>query len=126
MALAANEIGFDCVNGFDVDADQKWIVLWTKARQEKAVGRFLNAMGSSFYLPLIQRKVVVNGRKLTSSLPLFPGYVFLKGKVEEAYAAISSKRVCQLIQVPDQPRFVHEMSQIRAALEVKGSLEIYP
>jgi transcription termination/antitermination protein NusG len=70
--------------------------------------------------------VVVNGRKLTSSVPLFPGYVFLQGGLEDAYAAIATKRVCQLINVPDQGQFIDEMAQIRAALEVNGKLELYP
>jgi transcription termination/antitermination protein NusG len=104
----------------------RWIVLWTKARQEKAVARFLNAQNMPHYLPLIQRKTVARGRKFTSSVPLFPGYVFLQGTLDHAYAAISTKRVCQLIEVQDQNRFVQEIGQIQRALEITGTLELYP
>jgi transcription termination/antitermination protein NusG len=104
----------------------RWIVLWTKARQEKAVARFLNAQSMPHYLPLVQRKTVARGRKSTSSVPLFPGYVFLNGTLDHAYAAISTKRVCQLIEVQDQNRFVQEIGQIQKALEITGTLELYP
>ena len=103
-----------------------WIVLWTKARQEKAVARFLGALGTRFYLPLIQRKSIARGRKFTSNVPLFPGYVFLHGTLEHAYSAIATKRVCQLIEVPDQDGFIREISEIQKALEMTGSLELYP
>lgn len=106
--------------------DRKWIVLWTKARQEKAVARYLDAVGAQFYLPLKKRVGFTRGRKTTSLVPLFPGYVFLEGRIEDGYAAISTKRVCQLLQVPDQERFAHELAQIRQALDGGGSLELYP
>jgi transcription antitermination factor NusG len=106
-------------------ADRKWIVLWTKARQEKAVARYLQAVGADFYLPLKKRVGFTRGRKTTSMVPLFPGYVFLAGRLEDGYAAISTKRVCQILQVPDQKRFSHEIAQIRQALDTGGTLELY-
>src|SRR5262245_45502829 len=53
-----------------------WMVLHTKARQEKAVARFLAAAGLTYYLPLIDRVTLVRGRKQRSHVPLLPGYVF--------------------------------------------------
>ncbi len=93
-----------------------WMVLHTRSRQEKAVARFLRASGLTFYLPLVERVTFIRGRKLRSRVPLFPGYVFLSGDLDDGYAAISTRRVCQLIQVRDQDRLVDEMEHVAAAL----------
>ena len=98
-------------------ATKPWMVLHTKARQEKAVARYLRAAGAVFYLPLITRITLIRNRKLRSQVPLFPGYVFLSGDLEDGYAAVSTKRVCQIIKVADQNRLTDELEQIRDALD---------
>jgi transcription termination/antitermination protein NusG len=127
MAVAATDLRFDFRESAGwSDPHRQWIVLWTKARQETAVARFLDAKGTPFFLPLVERKGVVRGKKTSAMVPLFPGYVFLDGTIQDGYDAIATKRVCQLIEVGDQPRFMHEIGQIRAALEVNGTLELFP
>ena len=93
-----------------------WMVLHTKSRQEKAVGRYLLAEGLPFFLPLVDRVTLIRGRKVVSRVPLFPGYVFLSGDLDDGYAAISTKRVCQIIPVFDQEQLLDELEQIGAAL----------
>jgi len=93
------------------------MVLHTKARQEKAVARYLRAAGVLFYLPLIERVTLIRGRKLRFRVPLLPGYVFLAGDLDDGYAAICTKRVCQIIRVADQERLIGELQQIREALD---------
>ena len=102
------------------------MVLWTKPRQEKAVARFLEATEVEFYLPLVPRVSFIRRRKVVSEVPLFPGYVFAAGELEDGYAAISTKRVCQVLQVEDQRQFVSEIDQIRHALGAGGALDLYP
>ena len=102
------------------------MVLWTKPRQEKAVARFLDAVEMEFYLPLIPRVSFIRSRKVVSEVPLFPGYVFAAGELEDGYAAISTKRVCQVLQVEDQRQFINEIEQIRHALVAGGSLDLFP
>lgn len=104
----------------------QWRVLHTKARQEKALARFLHTTGRSFYLPLVQRSTLIRGRKFISHMPLFPGYVFLWGEREDGFAAVETKRVCQVIEVDDQDQFEQEIAQIAGALEAGGELELYP
>lgn len=102
-----------------------WMVLWTKSRHEKAVVQHVEASGGSCYLPLVRRTTVTRGRKFVSRVPLFPGYVFLSGTKDDAYAAIETRRVCSVIEVADQPGFVRELEQIRRALEASDSVEPY-
>jgi transcription antitermination factor NusG len=104
----------------------EWMALWTKPRQEKAVARVLRAHHTVHYLPLIERVSFSRGHKFVSMVPLFPGYVFMAGELQDAYAAVSSKRVCRILEVPDQQQFVHELEQIRQAMTRGGSLELYP
>jgi len=104
----------------------RWMVLWTRSRQEKAVANFLQARRTVCYLPLVARVSMVRGRKFRSWVPLFPGYVFAAGQREDAYAAIASKRVCQMLPIADQDSFVREMRNVHDAVNGDGELELYP
>ena len=39
------------------------------------------------------------------------------GELEDGYAAVTTRRVCQIIQVADQDRLIDELEQIRVALD---------
>jgi len=67
-----------------------WCVLHTRPRAEKALARWLASRDLCFYLPLYERNYVAQRRVVRSLLPLFPGYVFLRGgeAVREAAAAV--------------------------------------
>ena len=104
----------------------KWIVLHTKSRQEKAVARHLKASGCVFDLPLIERTTMSHGRKHQSEVPLFSGYVFLKGEKQEAYDAMATKRVCNIIEVKDQTNLEHELALIHHAIQSGLPIQEYP
>lgn len=104
----------------------QWLVLRTRARQEKAVARYLHAQGVNHYLPLIPRVTVSGNRKFRSEVPLFPGYVFLNGPAESAYGAVTNKRVCQILPVPNQQQLVDELMQIHRAICADVQIELYP
>ena len=95
----------------------EWIVLHTKARQEKAVARHLEAAGCEYDLPLVRRVTRTRGRKHESDIPLFSGYVFLKGERQQAYDAMATKRVCRIIEVKDQGALELELRQIHDAID---------
>src|SRR5262245_13822753 len=59
----------------DPVCDEKWWVLHTRPRTEKALARSLHAGGVPYFLPLYERTWRTGGRLQTSHLPLFPGYV---------------------------------------------------
>lgn len=102
------------------------MVAQTKSRQEKAVARFLVASEIPYYLPLVSRTRLLQGRKFISSEPLFPGYMFLFGEREDGFAAISTKRVCRILQIDDQEAFEIEISQIASVLASGAKLELFP
>ena len=108
-----------------VDAPQ-WFVLHTRARQEKAVAHYLAQRRIEHFLPLSEQVRYYGRRKLRVELPVFPGYVFLRGSAEQAYEADRTRRLAQIIRVRDQQRIAWELSNIRLALEREAVLEPYP
>lgn len=78
---------------------RKWWVLYTKSRQEKALARYLSAMCIPYYLPLYEKHSLIRGRRFTSWMPLFSGYVFLFGDRAERVTALESNRIARTIDV---------------------------
>lgn len=101
-----------------------WWVLHTRPRQEKALGQDLTDLGIDHFLPL-QRTVRYYGkRKFSVELPLFSGYLFLNGSLEQAIQADRTGRVAGLIKVKDQGRLHAELAAIRLALERGAVLSV--
>ena len=104
----------------------KWHVLYVKSRQEKILADDLGAMGITHFLPLIRESRYSGKRKSVVEMPLFPGYLFLKGTLDEAYRADRTKRVVRIISVPDQSRIDWELRNIHQALNRSATLDPYP
>lgn len=107
-------------------APSLWRVLWTRSRQEKALSDLLAARGIEHFLPLVRRVRYYGRRKQAVTIPLFPGYVFLRGRIEDAYEADRTDRVVQILAVPDQAALDEDLAGIRLALERNGGLEPAP
>ena len=83
-------------------------------------------MGIAFYLPLVRRVRYYGTRKAVVEEPLFPGYVFLLGSLDQAYAADRTKRVAGIIRVNDQRRLDWELQNLQAVLASPVALDPYP
>jgi transcription antitermination factor NusG len=97
--------------------ERVWWVLHTRARQEKSLARHLFLKQVPFYLPLIAKRGLQRGRVLTSYMPLFPGYLFLLGGREERLVAFTSNRVVQSLEVADQEKLWHDLSQVSRLIQ---------
>jgi transcriptional antiterminator RfaH len=89
-----------------------WWVLHTKPRQEKSLARDLLLAEIPFYLPLLERKVLVRGKFLQSYIPLFTSYVFLLADQEERVSALATKRVVQSLDVKGQAELWKDLNQV--------------
>lgn len=98
-------------------------VLQTKPRQEKALARQMSQMGLWSFLPLVQCVRYYGRRKVRVSLPLFSGYLFMRGDMDEAYQADRTGRVVNLLAVPDQEMLEAELWHIWRVLEAGGMPE---
>jgi transcription termination/antitermination protein NusG len=103
-----------------------WHLLYVKSRQEKQLSDDLTAMGIANYVPVTRQTRYYGRRKSTLELPLFPGYVFLHGSLDDAYMADRTKRVVSIIKVANQRQIIWELENIRAALSCDAELAPHP
>lgn len=68
-----------------VENSPRWYAVYTWARHEKAVARHFEDRGMTYFLPLYQAVHRWNKRSCRVSLPLFPGYVFVKAGARDRY-----------------------------------------
>lgn len=65
-----------------------WGIVQTKVNRESDVKRLLTEAGMEIYLPLICRRVTRFGKKETLHLPMFPGYVFVRGLSDASFSMV--------------------------------------
>jgi transcription antitermination factor NusG len=92
--------------------EEKWWVLHTKSRCEKSLARTLEREGISFFLPLGQSKRRHQRRLVTSHVPLFPGYLFLRGDDQSRIVALQTNKVATTLDVEDQEQLEGELSAL--------------
>ncbi len=106
--------------------DGRWFVLHTKSRQEKVVAEFLTESHIHCVLPLVTKVTYYGKRKIKSDLPLFPGYVFLKGTANDAYSVDRTRRLVRIIPVFDQIRLDIELQSLAKALATDNTFDPHP
>ena len=94
---------------------RKWFVLHVKPRCEKKVFSFLQAYGYFRYLPTYRKTRIVQRRKVHTSLPLFPGYVFTRLLPEERMEILRTNLIVRTIFVNYPREMVHQLRQIARA-----------
>lgn len=93
-----------------------WWAAHTKARFEKAFARDMSCHGIGYFLPMLGKTTFSGGRKRRVMIPLFTSYVFVCGTELDRYTALTTNRLCQIIEVTDQNSLVRELSRIEKAL----------
>ncbi len=94
----------------------RWWVLHTRPRSEKALARRFGERGTKYYLPLYGRDWVNRGRRFSSYLPLFPGYVFLFGDTDDRLSALETNLVAHAIPVDDQEQLYNDLARVHSLL----------
>jgi transcription antitermination factor NusG len=89
------------------DVETPWWVIHTKPRAEKTLAEDLLRRSTPFFLPLYLRPFRHRGQALASQIPLFPGYLFLRGNNQEVLQALKTRCVVRAIPVSDQ-RKLHD------------------
>jgi transcription antitermination factor NusG len=118
--------GIETAGVVEEESSHRWFVLYVRSRQEKILSDDLRAMGVGHFLPLVKHLKYYGKRKVVIELPLFPGYVFLRGTLDDLYRADRTKRVARTIPVVDQARLDWELRNIRLALSRDAELQTYP
>jgi transcriptional antiterminator RfaH len=102
--------------------DARWSVLHLKSRQEKCVLRDLRERRVACYLPLVERRLRIRERIMTSRVPLFDGYVFLLGGRPDLLIALSTRRVVRVLEVIDQQQLWHDLRQVHRLIATGAPL----
>ncbi len=128
MAILAAETSIYPENLFELasnePAERTWQVIYTKARQEKALARNLLSRKVPFYLPLVAKENFIRGRRVQSYIPLFGGYVFLFGTQEERVFALTTNRISQTLPVEDQDLLCQDLQQINQLIDSDAPLTV--
>jgi transcriptional antiterminator RfaH len=90
----------------------RWWVLHTRPRAEKALARTLLQHQISFFLPLFPRERRLRGRLVRSHLPLFPGYVFLRGDSQARLQALTTNLVVHPLVVDNQAELHADLARV--------------
>ncbi|MEI7699182.1 MAG: transcription termination/antitermination NusG family protein [Planctomycetia bacterium] len=111
--------------GIVTPADESWFAMYTMARREKDLMRRLRQQQIAYYGPMIEnRSRSPQGRIRTSWVPLFAGYVFVRGDEVDRHETVSTGCVSRCLRVTMPEELVADLQQIRLLLE-KGS-EVRP
>ncbi len=97
---------------------EPWWALYTKPRCEKELVRRLRSLEIACYCPQIMRRFrSPAGRQRTSYVPLFGGYVFLRGDDEQRGRALTTNCVARCLTVPDPARLERDLAQVWQLIE---------
>jgi transcription antitermination factor NusG len=86
----------------------------------------LQAREIEHFLPLVRHVRYYGRRKQVVQLPLFQGYLFLRGVLDDAYVADRTDRVAQVLEVADQAALEADLAAIRLVIERDGGLRPAP
>ena len=104
-----------------------WWVAHTKARFEKAFAWDMFNHGIGYFLPMREKIIFSGGRKRHVMVPLFTSYVFICGTELDRYTALTTNRLCQMIEVVDQDGLIEELASVEKALLSKAIIiDHYP
>lgn len=124
----AHQVENTAASGSVISSDdvRKWFVLQTKSRQEKVVCNFFRERQIEHVLPLVAKTTYYGKRKVKSELPLFPGYVFVRSGIQDAYAAERTNRLVRIIPVFDQAKIAEELRSLTRALDTDQPFDRHP
>ncbi|HXJ94770.1 MAG TPA: UpxY family transcription antiterminator [Terriglobia bacterium] len=102
-----------------------WYAVYTRHQHEKTVAHGLAGKEFEIFLPLYLAARRWNDRIARISLPLFPGYVFLRGDLERRLDILTTPGVHSLVSSGGQPASIAdtEVEAVRRAVEARLPVE---
>jgi transcription antitermination factor NusG len=109
-------------------SDSHWHVLYTRHQHEKVIASALSNKGFHVFLPLYLTVRRWAGRQKELSLPLFPGYVFIKGGLERQLMVLTTPGIHMILMTAGRAAVVPdaELDSIRRAVESPHRVEPHP
>lgn len=112
--------------GESLMSDVLWYVAHVRPRCEKKLVDYCAREGFPTTLPLYRSVKKYRGKTVTFHKPLFPGYVFLRLVPTQRQSVYQSDYVANLLDVPDQAEFEHQLNDILFAVEQEVEVRLAP
>jgi transcription antitermination factor NusG len=108
--------------------DSAWWALYTRHQHEKAVAEMLSAKDLEVFLPLYESRRRWKDRCKTLSLPLFPGYLFVRGGLDRRLQVLTTPGVHIILSNGNHAAIIPEaeIQMIRKAVEGPSRVEPHP
>jgi transcription antitermination factor NusG len=104
------------------DTPERWWVLHTRPRAEKALARRLLNREIPYFLPVYEKRWRNQGRNFSAFHPVFPGYLFLYGDNQARLHALETNMVSQVLNVVDQVEMQTDLQRIYQVIASGASL----
>lgn len=108
------------------ESGHPWHVLHVRARCEKKTLNYCGRHGIDSYLPLRQQTKTFQRRKVTTFIPVFPGYLFATFPPELRTDVFRSNMVARILVADDQKTLTFQLRQVDTALQVDPHLGAHP
>jgi transcription antitermination factor NusG len=106
--------------------DLAWWALYTRHQHEKAVAEMLSAKGFEVFLPLYETQRRWRDRKKMLWLPVFPGYLFVRGGHGRRLQIVSTPGIHLILSNGDHAAIIPEEEILAIRKAVEGPFRIEP
>jgi len=109
-----------------IDPALSWAAVYTRHQHEKIVAQMLTAKNFEVFLPLYDSVRRWKDRRKLLSLPLFPGYVFVRGALERRLLVVTTPGIHMILSQGDRVAIIpdEEIQAIQRA--VNSSFQVQP
>lgn len=111
-----------------ITGQSPWWALYARHQHEKHVAETLQSKGYEVFLPLYDSVRRWKDRRKVLSLPLFPGYVFVRGTQQRRLGILTTPGVHMILSRGEAAAVIpeEEIEAIRRSLEAKTAIEPHP
>jgi transcription antitermination factor NusG len=105
-----------------------WYALFTRYQHEKAVASALSNKNHEVYLPLFRSVRQWQDRAKQLFLPLFPGYVFIRGGMDRQLQILTTPGIIRIVGWSGRPAIVpqNQLDAVRQIIESNLYVETHP
>jgi transcription elongation factor/antiterminator RfaH len=89
--------------GLCVPDGLRWYAIHSRSRHEKRIQQYLHSNAVECFLPLYEAVHRWKDRRALVSVPLFPGYLFVRISLEERLRVLTAPGVVRLLSVHGRP-----------------------
>lgn len=92
--------------------NKTWMIIHAKSRREKKIARYCTNMNIKYYLPLEKRIKIYGRKKVQTTLPLFPGYLFCIADEKERHQLLLTHQIANILKVSNQLELLKDIEKI--------------